>query len=252
MCISSFSTAQNLSNASNSKSPLLVKSKATPQDIVVSLPYLPAFSETVDNGILIELIKEMDKEYEGRFIVRKIFPFKRSMHNLLTGKADLHMPILFDPSGDNEKLAYSHSKERIFEVIFAVYTKNGITLNHDDLSQYHVETDSAHVGLFPFFVSPSISIEQSLKKLNSGRVDAFIFAAKETDAVLQRLGLNSQINRKFYKKYDVKIALRKDRAGAQLDEKLSKIIQKLNEKGTLKRIFLPVDNYYNNWQEDTD
>lgn len=245
-------TGLNIELTLNIKNKTKITEPKIQKNLVVSLPYLPAFSEAVNRGVLVDLVKEMDKEYSGSFIIKEIYPFKRSIHNLLTGKADFHMPMLFDPDVDSEKLAYKHSKETIFHVIFAVYTKKGTIINHSELDLYNVETDSAHVDLFPFSVIPSTSIKQSLKKLHTGRIDAFIFAAKETDGVIQSLELSDKINRSFYKKYAVKIALRKNHEGDKLDKILSPIINKLHKSGVLKRLFLSVDSYYKNWPENTN
>lgn len=44
------------------------------------------------------------------------------------------------------------------------------------LANYLIETDVAHTPYFPFDTQPSAYILSSLKKLELGRIDGFIFA----------------------------------------------------------------------------
>lgn len=218
--------------------------------IRVSLPYLPELSETIHRGILVDLVKAMDEVHQGQFIITEVFPFRRSVYNVLSGKADLHMPILFDANIDAERIDYIHSKATLFNVIFAIYTLKNRQPLVKPLSQYLIESDSAHVDLFEFDVIPSSSIEQSLKKLASGRIDAYIFAAKETDIIMEQLELDDVLGRQLYKRYPVKIAFRKTSEGMHLEQTVSSVIKQLEKEGILRKLFAPVDTYYDLWSED--
>jgi polar amino acid transport system substrate-binding protein len=218
------------------------------KDLKVSLPFLPVLSETPEKGILVDLTKAMDREYEGSFKITGIYPFKRSMHNVLAaGVADLHMPILVDPDVPEDQLPYMHSTEIIFYVIFGLYTKRGRKIDMNNLSSYVIEVERAHTHLYRFPVIPSSRIDQSLKKIVAGRIDAFIFAAKETDDVIEKLGLQSKISKYLHKKYEVKIVLPKGKKGIETNKILSSVIGRLKASGKHQEIFAPITTYYDNW-----
>ena len=54
------------------------------------------------------------------------------------------------------------------------------------MADYLIETDVAHTLYFPFDTQPSAYILSSLKKLELGRIDGFIFADDATDPGLCR------------------------------------------------------------------
>lgn len=226
----------------------IVASDKSYPDLTVSLPYLPSLSESSERGILINLLNEMDQVYEGRIIIKGIFPFKRSMHNVFVGESDFHLPILLDPDMPKNKLGYSHSTTTIFHVVFAIYTKKGRALDMTKLSTYNIEVERAHVPLFSFTVAPSSDIDHSLRMVNDGRIDAYIFAAKETDDVLIKLGLAKVIDRQFYKEYDVRAVLPEGIKGAETDKIISDILNKMKATGSLQDILSPINTYYQNWQ----
>ena len=103
------------------------------------------------------------------------------------------------------------------------------------------------IDYFPFNIIPSNKIIESLKKLQKGRIDAFIFSDIATDSVLKNLGY-TEIQRRLYQRFEVKIILPKNEHGKQVDRMLSDAIQKLRKSGKLKEILGSVDQPYDNWQ----
>lgn len=227
---------------------LVFASDDTQRDLKVSLPYLPVLSESREKGTLVYLVEEMNNVYEGNILITGFFPFKRSISNVLYGIADFHMPILMNPDLSGDKTEYMHSTETLFQVVFALYTKKGRTIDLDRLSSYIIEVERAHVDLFSFPVIPSSTIDQSLRKLDKNRIDAFIFAAKETDEIVEKLGLTSKISSSFYKSYETKFVLPKGKEGVLTDRALSSIIKKMKKSGKFQEIFAPITTYYDNWK----
>jgi len=207
------------------------------QNLKASLPVLPPLVVTADKGILVDLVKAIDQAYPGGSISIEVAPFSRSIRNVVSGKADFHMPFLKNPLIPENKLDFMYSTETIFPVVFVLYAKKDLDMNK--LGKYNLETDRAHVEYFGFPIKPSDSIESSLRKVSRGRIDGFIFAMVETDAALQKLGLKD-IKRRPYKTFDVKIILQKNANGKKVDGILSKAIQDLRKSGKYREIMGPL------------
>ena len=223
---------------------------AIAQDYKASLAEMPVHAEVAEDGISgiqVALVRAI-AEVSGEEIEIGVYPFKRSMDNVIRDNpsADFHIPLIKNEIIPEEELPYYYSTETIFHVNFVLYTQKGSDVKMDNLSQYTIETDAAHVIYFPFETLPSSSIENSLKKVNSGRIDGFLFADTPTDPVLKELGYEN-IQRRLYKVFEVKIILPKTERGKEVDKMLIKAIGKLRESGKLKEIEGPVDQPFKEW-----
>ncbi len=228
----------------------LVLSQAHARDLKVSLPFpLPPLVESKDKGILVDLLKAMAEEYKDGKITWELFPFARSMENVEKGKADFHMPQLVNPKISADKLPFQFSSEKIFRVVFALYTnKNNKEINPKNVSNYKIETDLGVMDFFDFKAVGSPDIEASMKKVDMGRIDGWIFAMPESDMALKKLGLKN-IKRWEYQKYDVRIVLPKGPQGKETDKILSELIKKLKANGKYQKIMGPIlDQKFDDWQ----
>lgn len=215
-------------------------------DYKVSLAQMPVYAESLEKGVLVDFTKAIAQESGKAFDV-VVVPFARSINNVVTKQADFHMPLIAVPDIDMATLEYDYSTETIFHVNFVLYTKKESGITIDKLPDARVETDIAHVAYFDFKITGSSNIEQSLLKLNAGRIDAFIFADFATDPLVKKNNL-TQIQRDLYKVYDVKIILPKGGLGGPTDQFLSETIGKLREKGIYDSIMGVIDTPYDNWQ----
>ncbi len=154
------------------------------RDLKASLAYLPKIAESPEKGVLVDLVRAMDEAYpEGKILIG-VYPFKRSVDNVISGNADFHMPILLNPLIPEEKLPYSHSTVTFRKVIFVLYAnKNNKDINPQNLCdhKYKIETYRGVADYFDFPVIPSDSIENSLKKADLGRTDGCILAMPEAE-----------------------------------------------------------------------
>lgn len=227
----------------------LMFAQAQARDLKGSLPPLPSLVDSKDKGILINLIKAMAEEYKGGKITWEVVPFKRSMENAEKGKVDFHMPQLVNPKIGPDKLPFMYSSEIIFKVVFVLYTnKNNKEINPGNASNYRMESDLGTMDFFDFKVAGSPDIESSLKKVDMGRIDGFIFAMPESDSALKKLSLKN-IKRQEFAKYDVRIVLSKNAQGKETDKILSDIIGKLKADGKYQKIMGPIlDQKFDPWQ----
>lgn len=216
-------------------------------DLIVSLPFLPGLAESKEKGLLVDFVRAMDDIYEGNIFILGVFPFKRSINNILVGKADFHMPGLSVSAEKAEQLKYISSEETLFVVTFALYTQKGVDLDLNNLDLYKIEIDKGLLDFFPKHFIPSFSIKQSIKKLCANRIDGFIFAAKETDEVIDNLSLTSKISSCMYQKYEVKILFPTGNRGKKVESIISSLVKKLKENNKQKEILGPILAYYENW-----
>ncbi|CAB1082672.1 hypothetical protein D1AOALGA4SA_10269 [Olavius algarvensis Delta 1 endosymbiont] len=226
----------------------LVIGNAVAADYKVSLAKMPVYAESLEKGVLVDFTKALANESGKKFKV-SVVPFARSMNNVQTGKADFHMPLIAIPDVDMSTLPYDYSTETIFHVNFVLYTQKGSGFTKEKLSSnsVKVETDIAHVAYFDFKVAGSANLEQSLKKVNAGRIDAFIFADFASDPLIKKNSLTN-IKRELFKVYDVKIILPKGGKGGSTDQFLSATIKHMRDKGDFDEIMSVIDTPYDNWQ----
>jgi polar amino acid transport system substrate-binding protein len=218
----------------------------TAEELRASLAKMPVHALSKSEGIQVDLVNAI-AAVSGYDIDIDVYPFARSIDNVISGSADFHIPLIKNEVIPASELPYAYSTETIFQVNFVLYTKKGSEVNKENLANFSIETERAHVDYFPFKLSPSNSIEQSLKRLSLGMIDGYIFADTSTDPLLLKLGYNN-ISRSLYKVFDVKIVLSKNENGKRIDDILSKSIQTLKANGRLQRIEESVNFPYDNWQ----
>jgi polar amino acid transport system substrate-binding protein len=214
--------------------------------IKASFAKMPGYAESVDKGILIDFVKAIE-EVLGVKIERTVVPFARSVNNAVEGEADFHLPLIKLPESKSKSLPYDYSTETIFHVNFVLYTNKSKNISTGNLKGKNLETDRAHINYFEFPIKPSAGIENSLKKVNAGRIDGFIFADFATDPVLKKLNLKN-IKRQLFKRYDVKMVLKKGGRGGEVDKLLSEAIAKLKKSGEFDKIMSVLEKPYDNWQ----
>lgn len=221
-------------------------SRARAEEYEGSIAQMPIYSESASHGIFIDLVRAMERASGHRIHVR-VYPFIRSMDNVIKQAADFHLPFIKSEAFDEAELPFSYSTSTPFHVNFVLYTRKEGPVTLDNLPRFKVETDRAHVQYFPFPTIASNSVEQSVKKLAAGRIDAFIFQDKTTDSVLRRLGY-SNIKRTLFKRFECKFLVPKNDRGKEVDAMLTAVINQLDENGQLHEILGATDAPYDDWQ----
>jgi polar amino acid transport system substrate-binding protein len=227
----------------------LMFAQAQARDLKASVPIpLPPLVDSKDKGILIDLLKAMGEEYKDGKILWEVYPFARSMENVEKGRSDFHMPQLVNPNISPDKLPFMFSSEKIFRVVFVLYTnKNNKDINPGNISKYKIESSDGTKDFFGFPVSGNPSIESGLQKVDMGRLDGGIMAMPESDMALKKLGLKN-IKRQEFAKYDVRIVLNKS-TGKEVDKILTDLIGKLKANGKFQKIMGPIlDQKFDPWQ----
>ena len=161
------------------------------KDLQASLAELPGLADSPDKGTFVELVKAIGTVYtEGKITIR-VFPFARSVNNVLTGLADFHIPTVRNPMVDQTRLPYGTVKVPMGSVTFVIYSNSANPLSKKMLDDaiasgknfpYRIEVPGGIENQFPFNAASSNDVEQSLKKLAVGRIDALVWAQEEVDA----------------------------------------------------------------------
>ncbi len=211
-----------------------------------SIAKMPVYAEDTEKGVLVDLVKAIART-GNRTIDYKVLPFQRSMTSVINREVDFHMPLIKHPAADEKTLNYDLSTATLFHVNFVLYTHKNKPIDRTKIAAYKVETDAAHVHYFHPEIIGSPNIESSLKKLNAGRIDGFIFADNASDLIIKNQNL-ANIHRELYQVFEVKAVLPKGDNGKAVDLFLSETIQKLKENGQYGTIMDAIDKPYNDWQ----
>ncbi len=219
-----------------------------PKVITASLAHIPNVTDLDKKGPLCDYIRELEKISDTK-INFKVQPFSRSIQNVIKGKVDFHLPLI-EPTA-KEGLPYSFSTTSLSQVNFILYTNKNNILDVENLEGKTLETDPSHVYLFPLKIEPSPCVLCSLKKLNAGRIDGFIYSDIPIDDIIRKEKLKN-ISRALYKRFNVKFVIPKNSNGSPVDQFLTKYVKLLYENGTMDRYPSLTPKEYDNWQPYTD
>ena len=118
---------------------------------------------------------------------------------------------------------------------FVLYENKAKQLDLKNLGQYNIETEAAHTGLFPFRTIPSGDLLASLRKVDAGRIDGFIFAGVDIDPIVAQ-GNYKNVHRQLYGYFDGVFLLPKWTKGDEKDKLLTAAITKANQDPSVKAI----------------
>jgi len=197
-------------------------------------------------GAYVDFLRALDK-IAGTKTDIVVVPFKRSIKNLIDGKADFHIPLIEIAGSSQEQLPYAFSSETLFHVAFVLYTHKNKPLDINDLDKYSIATDIAHTDFFSFPIIGKTCISCAIKMVDLGRLDGFIFAQNEIDPFIKEFKLKN-IHRQLYRNYDVKILIPKTEIGKKIDKYFSDGIKLLKQSGEYDKVLAPIVAPYNDWQ----
>lgn len=234
-------------------SSLLVSSNLIAKDYIISVGKLPIYSESKDKGILIDVLKAMDEEYkDGKFII-EVYPFGRSIGNVINGKADFHFPSIGKNiwSRENDQYEKELKKQKIrrsscslTKTHFALYSNTSKPkIDITKIKEYKVETDSGHTIFFNKNIQGTTCLSCSVKKLSANRLDGLVFASREIDFMIKEGGYTN-IKRENFKIFGSKFILPVGKKGEEIDALLSSLIQKMIKDGTLEKVAKPYTDYF--------
>jgi polar amino acid transport system substrate-binding protein len=212
--------------------------------------FLPEILENADSGPFPDLLKTVNKYYPEGKISISIEPVKRVYLDINNKHADFRFPIMEVSAGADNFTPYQFSKEMLGKVSFVLYSLKTKPLYKQDiinaayLSKYTIEAHPANWG---FSTNSVINLEQSLKKLNAGRIDAVLWAQEESDYIIKKFKLN-QIHRAHFDDYPDLLFFSCNQRGDFVNTALSKAISAARASGELQKAYIKVHKPYQDWQ----
>jgi len=238
-----FGLSQSTANDSNAKDkPLRI--------LQAHLGELPGLINADKTGPFIDLVHAIDDLYPDITIQITIYPIARAIAGVSNGKADFGLPAIRNLR-DADLLPYRFTTRSFGKVAHVIYSNNTSPIT-TDMAYGIVPTTrdlliEAVPDYMPFPVQRSMSIEQSLRKLSRGRIDAFVWAQEEADLMLKHLGLTN-IRREFFGDFEDVFLIQKGAAGDDMDQFLSDAIVRLAASGKLAEIYEKIHRPYQEWQ----
>lgn len=171
----------------------------------------------------------------------EVLPFARAVYMVEGKQADMLVCEIENPNkAKAAALKVDTSTTPLFQITFVLYANKAKPLSVADLKKgnakkWIIETDIAHVDYFPFATVGSAAFDTSLKKVDAGRIDGYIFAQPSTDGVLKKLELKN-ISRSFYDFYTAKIILQKGARGGAIDKVITAGLKKIKANGIFDTI----------------
>jgi polar amino acid transport system substrate-binding protein len=221
------------------------------QEFKVAVPQLSPLSTDSYKALVTAAI-----EATGAKVSIQVMPFARCTYSIENKEVDIVSTIVALP--DQKKwasLKYDYSTTEAVKIVFVLFMNKAKPIDAAELKKgalkgLKFETDSAHTGHFPFDIAPSVSVDASLKKVDSGEIDGYIFSQATGDAALKRLGFKN-VKRAYYDTYSGTFLLQKGGRGGDLDKRLSDGMAKIKANGKYAQIMgvlVSGASTYQDWQ----
>jgi polar amino acid transport system substrate-binding protein len=171
----------------------------------------------------------------------QVVPVARAIGLVESRQVDLECPQLVSRNAERlRNLPFDYSTEIIYESAFVLYTNKAKPVDLANLKGgnsrgYVIETDLSNLSSFEFTGSPTTNLEGSLRKVDSGAIDGFIFSQTVGDPIVKRLGLTN-IRRQLYDNFPLVYALQKGGRGGPVDRMLTAGLARLRANGRLEKL----------------
>lgn len=230
-------------------------------DLVASMGQLPVLVEDKDTGPFVELVKAIDDVYTEGEIKREVYPFKRSLRNVVNGIADFHIPLIKNPLVPESVLPFRYSSVPTGPVAFVIYSHAEYPITKQDIVKaaekrnsafpYKIDTLQGHSEFFDFPVTENYDFESALRRVNIKRIDAAIMPQEECDSVIKKIKMKD-IHRDLYYEFDSMIVIPKGEKGDEIDRIITTALKKLKSDGRLEQLNEKIHKPYIDWQPYRD
>lgn len=229
----------------------ILSAQVTGQKLSVAVPQLSPATTDVYKKLVTAVI-----EASGNTLSLQVLPFARCMYFLQNKEIDIVSPTAVIPDKTKwDSLDFDYSTSNAFDIVFVFYTNKSKPIDVAEIKKgnpkgYKIETDVGHTDYFNFPISGSTSFEASLRKVNKGDIDGFIFAQPSCDAIIKAQSLN-QISRQYYDSFTSSFLLTKGSRGGEIDKAITAGLTKIKASGKYEEIlkaYTAGASVYNDWQ----
>jgi polar amino acid transport system substrate-binding protein len=221
------------------------------ENFKVAVPQLSPASTATYKNLAMAVI-----EASGNAAEVQVLPFARCV--LSVSEKDVGMVSAVVALPDKKKwpaLKYDYSTAEAFKIVFVLYCNKAKPIDVAELKKgnpkgYKLETDIAHTDHFGFAISGSSSFEASLKKVDAGDIDGYIFAQPSCDGVVKAAALKN-IKRQYFDTFTGMFLIQKGARGGKIDKIISDGMAKIKANGKYQEImgaYVAGASTYNDWQ----
>lgn len=220
-------------------------------DLRAEAVLLPGLINSRDDGPFIDLVRAIGDAYGAGRLTIEAGPANRVYDSIARGVADLGFPTINASPTVDPGLPFRYSTTPFGQVSFVIYSHRDRRISSPDLkalargaNQLRIEGPPVEWG-FP--VQPFSNFESALRKVDAGRIDAFLWAQEEADLVLRRLGLKT-IHRELHGRFGDVFLLPRGPRGEFVDRVLTDAINKLRVGGRLEALYRRIHLPWDPWQ----
>ncbi|MBN1983581.1 MAG: hypothetical protein JW795_18740 [Chitinivibrionales bacterium] len=228
------------------------------RDLIASVAEIPLLADSPEKGAFIDYIKALDEIYTDGKIVITLYPWPRSIDNVINKRADFHIPIISNPNVNMDTVPYRFASKPMGVVSVVIFSNINKEITREMVDKamnvkpfpYKIELTRGTETFYAFPTSQSVEVEPSFKKLGMGRIDAFLIAQEDGDMVLKKLKIKN-LKRNLFENKDDLIAIQKGPSGDEVDKILTDLITKLDQSGKSAKLREKVHIPYVDWQPAT-
>jgi polar amino acid transport system substrate-binding protein len=240
------------------RSPVLIVAIAAALSLNVVSTFAQSYNVAVrqlaTSDMYVNLIKAIGEAMNVTMNVQ-VMPGGRVNYLIENKQTDIILPDLRIPDpGKRAALKFDDSTVTMYNLSFVLYTNKAKPIDIADLKKgnkkgYKIETDVSQINTFEFVGIPTTNLDASLKKVNDGTIDGFIFSQSTGDAFLKKGGYKN-VKRSFYGIYDMAFGLQKGQTGGSLDKLLTEGIARIKANKKYEAILGQAvkDGIYQDWQ----
>lgn len=220
-----------------------------------SLAAIPTQIDSPEKGPFVDLVKAIAAHANVKLQI-DVFPFARSIENVVEGRADFHVPAIGDKSLDESALPYRFVTENMGKVCFVIYSNAEKPITAEMIANavasgqpfpYNIDVPGGIEGVVGFPAQPSNDLATSLQMVSKKRIDALVWAQEEVDAALRSLKVTT-IHREHWRDLDDDIVIAKGPHGDEVNAVLSKAMREMRQTGELERLHARIHHAYDAWQ----
>jgi polar amino acid transport system substrate-binding protein len=215
--------------------------------------FLPSLLESEKAGRYARLMDTIALAHRDGAIHYNVTPMLRMYQTVAKSEADFGFPVMKLPLGTDDASAYRYSTEKVGVVTFVLYTRGAKPLSRERIvaaagrgQPYIIEAPPGDWG-FPTY--RNFLMESAFKKLALGRLDGFIWAQEEADAMLRKLK-PAGIRRAHFADFDEVLIVPRTARGDFVDAALTRAIRAARKNGSLAKAYAQVHRPYQEWQPD--
>jgi polar amino acid transport system substrate-binding protein len=232
------------------------------RDLKASLAIIPNHAEIGPDGKprggFVDVVKAIDEVYTEGKISIELYPFPRSIANVITGNADFHIPLARFQNNELDKnisiyenipaFLFDYADEKITDLVVIIYSNaSKPPLELKNISKYDLAIISGNAIFYKMKLREIPTIESAIQMLLKGRIDGYIMEQDAVDDYIIKHKIKN-IRRQLLSIKDSAIVIPKGEKGKEINRILNDCIRKLRKSGKLQKLIKNIHQPFHDWQ----